>query len=198
MLLRRTPLLVVAVLLLAAPAALAEPPPDFEADREAGYLGLSGLYAHEVVESGFWKRGVRLGNSGGISARMGYRMFRWVAAEIEGGWVNGLGKGIKNPWNVTANLKVIYPLGPQDRIQPFIVGGAGVISAEIIRTPNPITLTPTSNIETEGVWKLGAGVDYFVTRNWVASVGATWLVAMPDRSDLAYVAVKAGITYNFR
>jgi hypothetical protein len=139
-----------------APAALAEPPPDFEADREAGYLGISGVYVQDTASDGLWKDGfsgspsfpgVSLGKGGGFSARMGYRMIRWAAAEIEGDWASGLGDGIRNPWNITANLKAIYPFGPQDRIQPFIVGGAGVISAEIIRGTE-------SSIWTDGVWKI--------------------------------------------
>jgi opacity protein-like surface antigen len=193
-LLRRIPLLVAAVLVLVAPAALAEPPPDFEADREAGYLGISAVFVQDTVSDGIWKSvggGVPVGNGGGFSARMGYRMIRWAAAEIEGDWASGLGDGVRNPWNITANLKAIYPFGPQDRIQPFIVGGAGVISAEIIRGTE-------SSIWTDGVWKIGGGIDFFATRNWVATVAATWVDTMSSGSDLSYIGVKAGITYTFR
>ncbi len=189
MLLRRIPLLIAAAVLLAAPTALAEQE-EFEADREAGYLGISGIYGVEEFTDGD-SAGLRLRSGGGFSARVGFRMFRWAAMELEGEYLDSLGKDVASPWNVTANLKAIYPFGPEDRIQPFLLGGAGVMSAEFTRAGS-------TTEETDGVFKIGGGVDFFVTRNWVAQVATSWVSHISREPGIRYVAVKAGVTYNFR
>ena len=195
MLLRRVPLLIAALVLLAAPGAQSEEPPeDFEADREAGYLGLSGIYARQDM-SASTSIGLDVGDSGGLSARVGFRMARYASIEAEGEWLHNLGSSIENPWNITANIKAIYPFGPQDRIQPFVVGGAGVMSGRIIRYING---NRTSQVKTDGVYKIGGGIDFFLTRHWVAGAAAVWTNGMSKRPGFTHIAVKAGVSYVFR
>jgi opacity protein-like surface antigen len=190
-LLRRTPLLIAALVLLFAPGAQSEEPPeDFEADREAGYLGISGTYARQDLSDSN-SRGLDVGDSGGLSARMGFRMARYAALEVEGEWLHDLGSGISNPWNITGNIKAIYPFGPQDRIQPYVLGGAGVMSGRVIRGS-------LSTVETDGVYKLGGGIDFFITRHWVAEAAAVWTNGMSRSPGFTHIAVKAGISYVFR
>ena len=49
----------------------------------------------------------------------------------------------------------------------------------------------------DGVWKLGGGMDFFVTRNWVLGMSVTWVSGFRDAA-YSYTAVKTGITYVFR
>ena len=185
-------LLIAALVLLLAPVAQSEEPPeDFEADREAGYLGISGVYARQDMSDSN-SIGLRVGDSGGLSARMGFRMMRYAAVEIEGEWLHNLGSGIENPWNITANLKAIYPLGPQDRIQPYLVGGAGVMSARLKRADR------ASYVATDGVYKIGGGIDFFLTRHWVAGTAAVWTNGMSKRPGLTHISIQAGVSYVFR
>jgi opacity protein-like surface antigen len=185
-------LLIAALLLVLAPVAHSEEPPeDFEADREAGYLGISGVYARQDMSDSN-SIGLRVGDSGGLSARMGFRMMRYAAVEIEGEWLYNLGSGIENPWNIIANFKAIYPLGPQDRIQPYLVGGAGVTSARFKPAGRP------SYVDTDGVYKLGGGLDFFLTRHWVVGTEASWTNGMSKSPGLTHISVEAGVTYVFR
>ena len=179
MLLRRTPLLIAAVLLLAAPHAAAEE--DFEADREAGYLGVS----YSFGSGGF--DGVPRDEGHGFALRTGVRMLRWAAVELEGNYLNSLG-GVEHMWNVIANVKAIYPLGADDRIQPFLVAGAGIMS---------FSAPALSDNNFQGVYKLGGGLDYFLTRNWVLQADASWVSGMKG-TTLDYVSAKAGVSYVFR
>lgn len=164
-------ILIAAVLLLTAPhAAIAE---DFEADREASYLGLSYLFGSGGVD------GTPNDEGHGFAALAGFRMLRFAAIELEGTYLGSMGL-VENPWNVMVSFKGIYPLGSDDRIQPFIIAGAGV----------------GNDTKFRGVYKLGGGLDYFLTNNWVLGAGVTWVSGF-NGASLEYVSLKAGVSYMF-
>lgn len=177
MLLRRTLLLVTALVLMALPSAAAQE--ELETDREAGYLGLSYTFADLEGTSGDYGHG--------ISLRMGFRMARYAALELEGDWISGLGIN-DDPWNLTVNLKGIYPLGPDDRYQPFLVVGGGIMS---------FSRAGDTKSNLQGAYRVGGGLDYFVTRNWVAQAVVTFVGGAANKS-INYTTVKAGVTYVFR
>ena len=171
-----------------APGALADDEENDLGDsvvREAGYLAISGVGALEQVGSSL-KENVNPKNGAGLSVRGGYRMFRYASIEVEGEWVHDLGSGLKNPYNITCNLRFYYPVGPQDRIQPYALGGIGV-SVPNVNGKNEVT----------GGWRAGIGVDYYINEHWSVGPSAAWVSTVSNDPALAYVSVQLGVQYLF-
>ena len=171
-----------------APGALADDEENDLSDsfvREAGYLAISGVGALEQVGSSL-KEHVDPKNGAGLSVRAGYRMFRHASIEVEGEWVHDLGSGLKNPYNITCNLRFYYPVGPQDRIQPYALAGIGV-SVPNVNGKNEVT----------GGWRAGIGVDYYINEHWSGGPSAAWVSTVSNDPALAYVSVQLGVQYLF-
>ncbi len=166
-----------------APGALADDEDSFV--REAGYLAISGVGAFEQIGKSL-EREVNPSDGGGLSVRAGYRMFRYASIEVEGEWVYELGSGLKNPYNITCNLRFYYPMGPQDRIQPYALGGIGV-SVPNVNGDNHVT----------GGWRAGVGVDYYINEHWSVGPSASWVSTVSNDPALAYVSVQLGVQYLF-
>ena len=167
-----------------APGALA----DDEGDsfvREAAYLAISGVGALEQV-GGSLKDQVNPSNGGGFSVRGGFRMFRYASIEVEGEWVHDLGSGLKNPYNMTCNLRFYYPFGPQDRIQPYALGGIGV-NVPNVNGKNKVT----------GGWRAGVGIDYYINEHWSIGPSASWVSTVSNDPALAYISLQLGVQYLF-
>ena len=124
---------------------------------------------------------------GGIlNVRAGYRMFRYAAFEVEGEWIRKFGGGLENPYIITANLRFYYPFGPEDRIQPYAVGGVGVF------VPNV-----NGKNEVTGGYRAGIGVDFYLTENWSIGPAAEWVSTTSEDPALQYISVQFGVQYMF-
>lgn len=153
--------------------------------RQAPYLGISGVGAIEEVGSTL-RAQVNAKNGGGVSVRGGYRMFRYASIEVEGEWIRELGKGLQNPYIITANLRFYYPLGPQDRIQPYAMGGIGV-SVPNVNGKNEVT----------GGWRAGLGVDFYIDEHWSIGSSAAWVSTTNLDPALNYISLQLGVQYLF-
>ena len=153
--------------------------------RQAPYLGISGVGAIEEVGSTL-RAQVNAKNGGGVSVRGGYRMFRYASIEVEGEWIRELGKGLQNPYIITANLRFYYPLGPQDRIQPYAMGGIGV-SVPNVNGKNEVT----------GGWRAGLGGDFYIDEHWSIGSSAEWVSTTNLDPALNYISLQLGVQYLF-
>lgn len=190
------------ILLLSAFSAQAES--EFGQER-GGYLALSGMYNHDVSSGSL--EGYA-GDSGGVTGRMGFRVGSMVAIEIQGDWNEELseGKGKKRRgFAVTTNLRV-YPLtkviddlvgssGLEHRIQPYVVAGVGVITARAMTHQHGGT--PYRERALNGAFRLGGGIDYYLTERIALSAGSEWVVGTGRLNDLGYVTASLGAQYNF-
>ena len=147
-----------------------------------------------------------LGDSPGVNARLGYRVFSWFAVEAEYEWVQSmdlkvldLDIGDFKPNTVTANLKFILPVW---RIQPYLLMGGGVAIWDID--------SPIQNQSSTGfAGRVGLGIDTYLTKHWVFNLEATGVLNtndidpskisndITDISHLYYFSMSAGITYRF-
>ena len=178
-------LAIAGLIAFAAPGALADDEMGDSFVREAGYLAIAGVGAIEHIGSSL-EREVSAKNGGGLSVRGGFRMFRYAAIEVQGEWVESLGSGLKNPYNITCNLRFYYPLGPQDRIQPYALGGIGV------NVPNV-----NGKNEVTGGWRAGVGVDFYINEHWSVGPSASWVSTVSNDPALAYISLQLGVQYLF-
>jgi hypothetical protein len=178
------------ILLLSAFSARA----DSEFGQEMGaYLGLMGMYTHDVSSGRIEDL---VDNSYGLAGRMGFRMGPMAAIELQGDWNYGLND--LSGFSITANLR-FYPLtGVIDRvtgsswfahrIQPYAVGGVGMISAK---------LPGERYRDLSGAFRLGGGIDFYVTPRIALSLGSEWVTGVGRLNDLGYVNAGLGLQYNF-
>ena len=201
---------VVAASLLFVGAASAEqiPVDDDPYDRPGLYLGLSGVYSHNLFDqeiedflSDELAQDIRVDvdDSKGINARLGYRALSWFAAELQYEWIDsyevegsvvlgGSPVGGKlydiGGHTLTLNTKWIVPFW---RIQPYLLLGAGYSFYDVDRGPlagaveafdNDIEISDGGQSGFAG--RGGLGLDIYLSRNIVLSTEATALLTTDD------------------
>ena len=142
----------------------------------------------------------------GINGRIGYRCHRRFSAEVEVEWLDrfkvdvsatGVGKIATvdlEPVVVTANTKVYLLTG---RYQPFLLVGAGVMTAEVkVRDTAGLGLS-VSERETEFAMRFGGGIDLYATKHVVVSVEADYVLPLYSLDDLDYISIGWGFQYRF-
>ena len=204
-------------------------------DRPGFYAGVSGVYTYNFfdkqienfLEDKLGQQGsVDIGNSGGVSARVGYRAASWFAAELQYEWIapydvdvsGDLGPGGSTisgrlydieGHTVTVNTKWIIPFW---RMQPYLLLGAGYSLYDVGRGPLAAPIeTADVDIQIEGgkqnafAGRAGLGLDLYLTDKIVLMTEATAMVTTknfetPNQGaidDLYYLAFSAGLQYRF-
>ena len=204
-------------------------------DRPGFYAGVSGVYSYnffdkqieDFLEDELGQQGsVDIGNSGGVSARVGYRAASWFAAELQYEWIapydvdvsGDLGPGGSTisgrlydieGHTLTVNTKWIIPFW---RMQPYLLLGAGYSLYDVGRGPMAAPIeTANDDIQIEGgkqnafAGRAGLGLDLYLTEKIVLMTEATAMVTTrnfetPSQGaidDLYYLAFSAGLQYRF-
>jgi opacity protein-like surface antigen len=201
---------VVAALLLVVGAASAEqrPADDDPFDRPGLYLGLSGVYTHNLFEGEIEDFlsdelgadiGVDIDDSQGINARLGYRALSWFAAELQYEWIDSYevsGSAVVGGNTFSGNL---YDIGghtltlntkwivPFWRVQPYLLLGAGysfydvdrgVLAGVVEALDNDIDIGDGGQSGFAG--RGGLGLDLYLSRNVVLTTEATVLLTTDD------------------
>jgi opacity protein-like surface antigen len=97
---------------------------------------------------------------------------------------------------VTANAKGYLLTG---RYQPFLLIGAGAMSADIkVRDPVGLSFTAVRS-ESENVFamRFGGGIDLYATKNLVVSLEADYVYPFGNLDELEYVTISWGFQYRF-
>jgi opacity protein-like surface antigen len=190
--------------------------------RRGWLVGVGGSYAFESFEDdaeadfqrdlppppGDAPVALSVDNSFGFNGRVGYRCHRYFSAEVEVEWLDGFSADLTEtgfpqlakvgfePVVVTANAKGYLPFG---RYQPFLLVGAGVMTADI-KLRDPVGLTGTgveSTSANEFAWRFGGGIDFYATEHVVVSVGADYVLPFGELDALDYITVTWGLQYRF-
>ena len=129
----------------------------------------------------------------------GYRFNPAVALELEFEMLmksdieaNGLSSAADiQAWTGTANAKIFWM---HDRIQPYTLMGMGLMSAKINDSAGFSMNDPDDGF----VFRFGAGLDYYLTRHIVATVGVDYvLAAASEIDDLDLLTYGGGLQYRF-
>lgn len=204
-------------------------------DRPGFYAGISGVYTHNFfdkqienfLEDQLGQKGsVDIQDSGGVSARVGYRAASWFAAEVQYEWIAPYAVDVSGDFGpggstiggrlydieghtLTVNTKWIIPFW---RIQPYLLLGAGYSFYDVGRGPMAAPLeAEDANIQIDGgkqnafAGRAGLGLDLYLTEKIVLMTEATAMVTTknfetPSQGaidDLYYLAFSAGLQYRF-
>jgi len=176
-----------ALLLLSfSPAQAQEEEEDDTFYRTHFYVGLGGAFLLENARNELEQQSgtTSIGNAGALNGRAGLRFAKYAAIELQGEGFWGFSDN--NGMIFTANLKVY---GLTGRIQPFAIGGAGVMTYY----PRDSSLSA----QTGGGFRAGLGVDFNITRNIAVEVLAEYVLGQGKAQNLQYAAFGAGMLWNF-
>jgi opacity protein-like surface antigen len=147
----------------------------------------------------------------GFNVLGGYRMGRNFAGELEFEFIEGFGVEVDTlvddspakltPYIRTYNIALsfrVYPLArlfePDsifNRFQPFVTAGPawqwGTLRYK------------GGRVSSDGGFagRFGAGLDFYITQNFVLATGANYMLPTCDISDLDYLSVGMGLQYRF-
>ncbi len=199
----------------------APPPPDYS--RDGIYVGLGGSYgidtfgdspggdiSRRLASLGYAGTDIDLDMDGslGINGQIGYRFHPHFAAEFQVEWLDGFDGDASDstlasgkfadfnvdPWAITGSLKAYLLTG---RYQPYLSAGAGILTVRAkLKDKTGLGLSNSERI-TDATGRFGGGVDIYVTENFLATVGASYVLPNGDVSDFDYVSITWGIAYRF-
>ncbi|MEZ4216229.1 MAG: hypothetical protein R3E88_07105 [Myxococcota bacterium] len=167
-------------------AALADDDEDEEEQdfsREGPYLGLSGMFAVDLSTDN-----LDVSETGGVEARVGFRLAPALALELTGDW---LSLGGRNPWSIgiATRLYVAPLLDTQwmdDRLQPFAFGTWGVLSGDLGKGKEP-----------SGHLKLGLGTDYWLTNDVALQLAAGYTLNAGDAARWRSLELSLGVNWRY-
>ncbi len=180
-------------------------------NRPGWYLGAGGTWAAhwwKAPEDPLNSPTIRTHNSFGFNVRGGYRVKRWLAAELEYEWLDGFDNKVDGSTIfklrthvITANAKFLCPgLG---RFQPYVLLGAGAAIFDI--DDQTLWAAGLESSSAGFAARATAGLDFYVTKNWLLNVEAG--AAIPtnevensngdDLEELFYIPIQLGFQYRF-
>lgn len=169
----------------------------FAYDRTGLYVGASGFYAPEVFDEA---SSVVVKSSKGASARVGYRVHSVIAVDLRVDYLDEFevrdrdASGRIDGYAMTGNLRVfLYP----KRFQPWIGFGAGAIRTDFDARYDDGVSVPTGNVETDPFFRFAAGVDSYLTPNFVLTVEAAMNAVTDDRDYINYGQLAVGLDFRF-
>src|SRR5262245_34648435 len=198
----RSKLAPAAALAAALAASVAAPPASAEDgySRTGWYAGARGVYAVENFDVDG-----NADNDFGFNLFGGYRLFSFLSSDFEFEYIDALRVkgGAGNPnfdvrtfvlgWNFRA-----YPLSPLleessplQRVQPYLSAGVSNQWVQLQRLPGG------DRDEGNFAGRLGGGVDFYLTENWVLNADAIYTIGTGDVSDFPYLSVGWGFAYRF-
>jgi hypothetical protein len=154
--------------------------------REGPYLGFEALLAIENSHDR-----LDVSETGGLAGRIGFRLTREFAMEIEGEWAYLDGR---NPWSLSTVAK-LYPVALfdedrtgflDDRLQPYIVSSVGIIAGDFDRGHDPAA-----------TFRIGGGSDFWLTEDLAATGQVVYVGNAGDASDYDTVNLRLGITWRY-
>ena len=196
---RSKTLLLCLALLLATPAAALADNEGYA--RRGVYFGLHTVYAGERFESAIEDSlpGIDLSvdNSKGLNARIGYRLFPWLALEAAGDIYDnyniellGVDAAELDGWSVEL-LGKFYAL--TGRIQPYALLGGGYYEIEL---SDQLGLGLSSG-GSGSIWRGGAGVELYLNQHILFKVEAAYALPLGGVEDLDFWTVATGFEYRF-
>jgi len=193
--------------LLLSHAALAEePPPDF--GRPGGYVALGGNFGLQDF-GGPGGRSSRNGDGGGLDARLGRRINKWVSLEFFFDWTTSfsVNSTIPNMTDTKVLDVVTYLYGINTkfyalhgRFQPYVLAGMGGLTSSSsipASIANVNGLSTSSEVDTGFIGRAGLGLDIYITKNFVVEIEGTYVMPTGPVDDLWFALLGGNLQYRF-
>ncbi len=136
------------------------------------------------------------GNGWKASGAVGYRVFRFLRAEVEGGRFDGFevenaaGEGDVNGWFTAVN-SYLFLVPEFWSMQPYVGGGMGLSFNEVERIGGGVAPSAPSNDETSFLWQVMLGTEVRPLPNLAVDLGYRFA----DHGDIRSGKAANGITY---
>ena len=133
-------------------------------------------------------------DAGGIHARAGYRLFRWVGADLHFEWLHhrytksqasSNKRAHGDTYALTADGKLFLPRWGNGEF--FLLTGVGVL----------IDDDTISDDDTEFAARFGGGIDLHMSEHFGVTIGGSYVLPTGDLDNLDYVSGEAGFFYRF-
>jgi len=185
-------------------------------DRRGLLIGLNGVYAVENFSESEeadlqdfhapFEPTLSVGNSGGVSGRLGYRCNRRFSAEVQVEWIQTfegklsdgpqgeIGEASYSPIFTSINTKGYLLTG---RFQPYLLFGAGTLNVDtelldLVGSTGSHTLSKTMV-----ALRFGGGIDVYATRHLFVNLGVDYVLPVTGVTNFEYISVNAGLGYRF-
>jgi opacity protein-like surface antigen len=179
-------------------------------DRSGFYLGVGGTYGIHLFGSQVQDalgNAVSVEDTGGVNARMGYRLASFLALEAQYEWMAGFDLtapvvgdlATLSAHTATVNLKILLPFW---RLQPYLLVGPG---ATYYRLEDRV-LGAFATDQWNFAGRAAVGLDAYVTKNVVANVEVGAVLTTHDLkaptsthgiSALHYLGIQFGLQYRY-
>jgi opacity protein-like surface antigen len=191
--------------------------PDKAFTRRGPFAGAALSYAVDTFESDAQstirnrtKTNVNLSvkNSFGFKGQLGYRCGRYWSAETQVEWLSsfdgkifqdGVGDAATHdlePVVVTANGRGYVPLW-EDRLQPFGLFGAGLVTVKTKAKDSFGLGLRDSDRVTDAAIRVGGGVDFYATPNIVLTFETGYVQGFGKLNDFDYLSISTGLQYRY-
>lgn len=176
---------------------------DGEYGRSGPYVGAGAVYAFENIEepgAPFFVDDVD--NSWGYNLKGGYRFNKYFALEAQ--WEHWVGfeyspaLAVDLPddaefagWLLSANAKAFFSDGP---FQPYVLVGLGWMGGE---DDARIDSSGDSLDDTDFGVRFGAGMDFYLSRNWGINAEAGYAMGVDTLNDYQLIPISVGVFYRF-
>lgn len=160
---------------------------ELEVGRNGWFVGLSGAVGGAADTNTDGKSDV----AGGFGARGGLRFHSLLAVEAQLEFLDNLidreRRSDIDVWTLTANAKVYVP--PWQNGQFYVLAGAGSMYRAV----------ESSNSEDRGGFaaRFGGGMEVWMTRHFLATFEASYVLPTGALDDLDYVSGRVGLQYRF-
>jgi hypothetical protein len=203
-------------------------------DRPGFYVGVGGTYQynlfHKDIEDVIQNElddqlgpgtnaSISLGDSQGINALVGYRVWSWFAVELQYEWVDqyDIKGSIDVPfpqsgtiYNIEGQTLILNTkwIAPIWRVQPYFLLGGGLAVADVGRgdvADAVVALGGDINAGTHAspAARVGLGLDVYITEHILLNTQASAVLTtlkkpdVQDVTDLNYMSFSAGLQYRF-
>lgn len=195
---------------------------DTEFNRKGWYAGMGAAWGKDLFEEdieGALKGVVDVTDTWGLNARLGYRLRRWFAFEVQWEWMDNFQTTIADASDteiasftthtITANAKILLL---RNKVQPYFLLGAGGqygdFKGQTVAVPAAISSSGQVSLPSSSSWdfagRLGGGVDIYFNKNVLmnveaAVVGSAGDFGRPGREieDILYLSVGGGFQYRW-
>ena len=185
-------------------------------DRRGWLVGVEGAYAIEnfreeeeadrLASQDPFPVSLSMGNTGGLSGRLGYRCNRRFSAEVEVEWLDDFAGELSEDSQGPVDALTLGPIFTSvnakgylltGRFQPFLLVGGGALSVESVTRSLVNESGSKSLTQTMFTMRFGGGIDFYATEHVVVNVSADYVLPIAGIQNLEYITIGAGLEYRF-
>ena len=159
-------------------------------------MSLGGAYAVERFDV---DPGIDVESTPGVNARAGYRLSERFALEVEYEYYHEYQADLNNfiDANLSSNAVFINGKGYllTGSIQPYLLGGVGVLFGEDVELVNNMSFDTDDEID--GVVQIGIGIEAYRKKYLAIYAEASYHFPIGVLSDYEYGVFNAGLIYRF-